>query len=69
MKSSNIEVFVLSCNRLEFLKESLKSLFAQTCAPIKITVMDNASTDGTVAYLEELRANRNDFDFLATQII
>ncbi len=61
MKSSKIEVFVLTYNRLDFLKQSLESLFAQTLAPLRITVMDNASSDGTSEYLDNLAETRSGF--------
>ncbi len=60
-KSSKIEIFVLTCNRLAFLKESLESLFAQTLPPLRISVMDNASSDGTSEYLDNLAKERPDF--------
>lgn len=52
--ANDIDIFVLTYNRCEFLKESLKSLFNQTVKNINITVIDNASTDLTQEYLEKL---------------
>ena len=43
---NKIEVFILTFNRVEFLKESLNSILAQT-VKTQITVVDNASDDGT----------------------
>lgn len=48
-----VAAVVVTFNRLEKLKTVLASLEAQTHAPQKIFVIDNASTDGTAAYLLE----------------
>jgi len=48
-----ISVIVTTHNRKEGLKEILNSLFAQTYKPFEIIVVDNASTDGTMKFLEK----------------
>ncbi|MDU0325432.1 MULTISPECIES: glycosyltransferase family 2 protein [Microbacterium] len=48
-----VAAVVVTFNRLEKLKTVLASLEAQTHAPAKVFVIDNASTDGTAAYLLE----------------
>ena len=58
--ADDIDIFVLTYNRCDFLKESLESLFNQTVKNINITVIDNASTDLTQEYLEKLTA-QNEF--------
>ncbi len=45
------EMFILTWNRLELLKHSLDSALRQTAVPMRITVMDNASDDGTAEYV------------------
>lgn len=50
----DFEAFILTYNRKEFLQESLKSLLNQTIGDLKITVMDNGSTDGTDVIMQEL---------------
>ncbi|MDY6069433.1 MAG: glycosyltransferase family A protein, partial [Opitutales bacterium] len=50
---NKIEVFILTFNRVEFLKESLNSILAQTMKT-QITVVDNASDDGTCEYMSEM---------------
>jgi len=57
--SNDIDIFVLTYNRCNFLKESLESLFNQTVKNINITVIDNASTDSTQEYLEKLTAENS----------
>ena len=45
--ADDIEVFVLTWNRVSLLREALDSLLRQTAAPRRIVVVDNASTDET----------------------
>jgi len=45
--SDTLEIFVLTFNRANFLDETLNNLLLQTDKSIKITVIDNCSTDGT----------------------
>ncbi len=51
---------VVTYNRLEFLKRSLKSVSDQTLTPHSIVVVDNHSTDGTVEWLEDFAKDRPD---------
>ncbi|MGN7189013.1 glycosyltransferase family 2 protein [Microbacterium enclense] len=48
-----VAAIVVTYNRVEKLKTVLDSIEAQTHAPAKIFVIDNASTDSTAAYLLE----------------
>jgi glycosyltransferase involved in cell wall biosynthesis/Flp pilus assembly protein TadD len=48
-------VVILCHNELEYTRLCLESVLAATRAPYELVVVDNASTDGTPAYLEELR--------------
>ena len=54
-----LEVFILTYNRLEYLKESLASILNQTVKNIKITVIDNASDDGTFDYLKKMQESNH----------
>jgi len=49
-----ITVFIPTYNRLDFLKRSVKSVLKQGDF-VKILILDNASTDGTREWLEEVR--------------
>lgn len=44
---ADIDIFVLTHNREKYLTETLESLLNQTVSGLKITVLDNASTDNT----------------------
>lgn len=43
----DIEVFIPTFNRANYLKSSIQSILNQTLKDINITVIDNASTDNT----------------------
>lgn len=51
---------VVTYNRLPLLKECLQALRIQTLPFSRVIVVDNASTDGTGAYLESLKAEWNE---------
>ncbi|MGA0568903.1 glycosyltransferase family 2 protein [Rathayibacter sp. KR2-224] len=49
-----VSAVVVSFNRLEKLKNVIASIEAQTRKPDRVVIVDNASTDGTAAYLGTL---------------
>lgn len=57
MDHSEIAAIVVTYNRLDLLRECLTALRAQTFNAFDILVFDNASTDGTAAFLAELEKN------------
>ncbi len=46
----------LCCNELDYTRRCLESVFRHTRPPYELVLVDNGSTDGTPAYLEEIRA-------------
>lgn len=71
---NNIEVFILTYNRKDFLQDSIKSILNQTIGEVDITVMDNGSNDGTnevVKILQEhypnIHYNRKDVNVTQLQ--
>jgi glycosyltransferase involved in cell wall biosynthesis/Flp pilus assembly protein TadD len=48
-------VIILCCNQLDFTRLCLESVLCHTRAPYELILVDNGSTDGTPAYLEDLR--------------
>jgi glycosyltransferase involved in cell wall biosynthesis len=48
-----VSIIVPSYNQGRFLPATLKSIFEQDYRPLEVVVVDGASTDGTVAILEE----------------
>lgn len=61
--NKKLEVFILTYNRLNYLKLALESLFNQTVNNIKITVVDNASNDRTKEYIELLQKSHNNLNY------
>lgn len=53
-----LDVFILSYNRADFLRETLESLAAQTDQGFRIVVLDNASTDHTAEVVREFATRR-----------
>ena len=53
MRPMTTRVIVLNWNGLAWLDKCLEALHAQVLAPTEIVVVDNASTDGSVAHLRE----------------
>ena len=49
------EIFILTYNRLPYFKQMLQSVLDQTVKNIKITIVDNASTDGTDVFVKTLQ--------------
>jgi len=45
----SVSVIIPTHNRLDFLRESLRSVFGQTLPPLEVLVSDDGSTDGTAA--------------------
>jgi|GEM_PF-2584705 len=51
-----VNIGMICYNRLEFTKQSLESVLAMTHYPYTLTIIDNASTDGTREYLQVMHA-------------
>jgi glycosyltransferase involved in cell wall biosynthesis len=49
-----VSIVIPTYNRLDYLKECLSSVLAQSYEQIEVVVCDNASTDGTAEYLSQL---------------
>jgi glycosyltransferase involved in cell wall biosynthesis len=56
MSTSHFSVVIPTYNRLDFLKQALASVWAQTYKDYEIIVVDDGSTDGTADYLMSLGA-------------
>lgn len=52
--ATTIEIFILTYNRLPYLKSAINSALNQSIKNLKITIMDNCSTDGTEDYVKSL---------------
>lgn len=58
IEKKEISVFVVTYNRVEYLKQSLVSILNQTYKNISVIILDNYSTDGTEEYIQSLKDNR-----------
>ena len=56
-RSCDIEVLILTWNRLALLEEALWSVMNQTLMPRRIVVVDNASDDGTGEHVDRAAAD------------
>ena len=54
MSPKKVTVLIPNYNHLELLKKALASFFNQTRLPDQIIVCDDASTDGSLAYLKDM---------------
>lgn len=56
--NSPIDIILLSCNRIDNTRETIKQLYDRVAHPdkIRLIVVDNESVDGTREYLEEQKA-------------
>lgn len=63
----NFTVIVVTFNRLELLKTCLEHIACQTMPFRHIIIVDNCSTDGTAAFLEEYTQDREDILSLKTE--
>lgn len=57
-----IVALVVTYNRLQLLKKTLKAYACQKRIPDMVLVVDNCSTDGTQAYLESWNAEKKPFE-------
>jgi GT2 family glycosyltransferase len=48
-------LMIVTYNRLDLTKETVKSIFENTKFPFRLCIVDNGSTDGTVEWLNELQ--------------
>jgi glycosyltransferase involved in cell wall biosynthesis/Tfp pilus assembly protein PilF len=48
-------LIILCCNQLNYTRECLESVLQNTRQPYELILVDNGSTDGTAAYLQELQ--------------
>lgn len=58
----NLDVFILTYNRADYLKQMIESLCVQTAQGFTIKILDNASNDNTTSVINELKnkyKNRN----------
>ncbi|MBQ3686366.1 MAG: glycosyltransferase family 2 protein [Treponema sp.] len=65
--SKKLEIFIRTYNRCELMKTTLQSVLNQSAKNIKVTVFDNASTDGTGDYVRSLMQEHGNLFYFRTQ--
>jgi GT2 family glycosyltransferase len=55
IKKMKLSVVIPVMNKLHYTKQCLSDLTQQTCKELEIIIIDNASTDGTKNYLENIK--------------
>ena len=60
MKLSEVRItaFIVTYNRVEYLKKAIDSVLNQTCRDFELIILDNCSTDGTEEYIKSLNDER-----------
>lgn len=56
---SKVDIILLTMNQLRYTKECIRTLYKNTAYPFNLIVVDNASNDGTVAYLRALKRRKD----------
>jgi glycosyltransferase involved in cell wall biosynthesis len=56
---TDVSLMMVTYNRLNLTKPTIESIYKNTDLPFNLIIVDNASTDGTIEYLNELK-NNND---------
>ena len=65
--SKKLEIFIRTYNRCELMKTTLQSVLNQSAKNVKVTVFDNASTDGTGDYVRSLMQTHGNLFYFKTQ--
>lgn len=55
---SKVTAFIVTYNRIEYLKKAIHSVLNQTCRDFELIVLDNCSTDETEEYVTSLNDER-----------
>ncbi len=63
VKREPIPIKLITWNRLEYTKKTIKSILENTDYPFILWIWDNCSTDGTVDYLKSLKDDRITVNF------
>ena len=58
MSEVRITAFIVTYNRVEYLKKAIDSVLNQTCRDFELIILDNCSTDGTEEYVKSLNDDR-----------
>ncbi len=65
---NDFEIFILTYNRIDYLKKSLSSAVNQSIKGLKITVLDNGSSDETEDYIKEIQTQNDNIIYIKEPI-
>jgi len=51
--NSLVSVIIVNYNGIKFLEDCFRSLYHQTCSPCEVILVDNASRDGSIEFIQE----------------
>lgn len=68
MQREPFSIVVPVYNRATLIVRTLESIYAQTYRPLRLIVVDNASTDSTASVVEKWGAEKSDDDFSLTLV-
>lgn len=54
-----VSIMMVTYNRLELTKQTVENIYNTVKIPFEFIIIDNASTDGTIEYLNELKINKD----------
>ncbi len=54
-----VSIMMVTYNRLELTKQTVENIYKTVNFPFEFIIIDNASTDGTIEYLNELNINKD----------
>jgi len=63
-----VSVYITTCNRLEKLERAIKSVQNQTYSNVEIIVCDDASSDGTELYMNNISENNSNIIYIRSPI-
>ncbi len=65
---NEFEIFIITYNRIDYLKRALHSALVQSVKGFNITVLDNGSSDGTEDYIKEVQTKNNNIIYIKESI-
>ena len=68
MSRPTVSIVIATYNQIDYLQECIESCLAQTYSNIEIVITDDASTDGTVDFLRQIKAKEKKIKLVFSEI-
>ncbi len=62
-----ISVIIPNYNHAQYLPECLEAIFRQSCKPLEIIIIDDASTDSSVRFIQEIQKTHPEINLIRNQ--